>query len=43
MTGERKAILESFNYEHFHNSLRLDDVLPNVPLSTSETMRDYYL
>ena len=28
---------------HFHNILRLFDVLPNFPFSTSETMHDYYL
>ena len=30
-------------YNHFHNILRLFDVLPNFPFTTSETMRDYYL
>ena len=28
---------------HFHNSLRVFDVLPNFPFTISETMRDYYL
>ena len=28
---------------HFHNILRLFDVLPNFPFTTSETMGDYYL
>ena len=28
---------------HFHNVFRLFDVLPNFPIITSETMRDYYL
>ena len=28
---------------HFHNILKLFDVLPNFPFTTSETMRDYYL
>ena len=35
-----------FNLEHcnqFHNILRLFDVLPNFPFTTSETMGDYYL
>ena len=32
-----------FVSNHFHNILRLFDVLPNFPLTTSETMRDYYL
>ena len=26
---------------HFHNILRLFDVLPNFPFTKSETMRDY--
>ena len=30
-------------YNYFHNILRLFDVLPNFPSTTSETMRDYYL
>ena len=30
-------------YNHFHNILRLFDILRNVPFTTSETMRDYYL
>ena len=29
--------------QYFHNILRLFDVLPNVPFTTSETMHDYYL
>ena len=28
---------------HFHNILRLFDLLPNFPFTTSETMCDYYL
>ena len=28
-------------YNHFHNILRLFDVLPNFPFTTSETKRDY--
>ena len=28
---------------HFHNILRLFDVLPNFSFTTGETMRDYYL
>ena len=31
------------NYNHFHNVLRLFDVLRNFAFTTSETMRDYYL
>ena len=30
-------------YNQFHNILRLFDVLPNFPFTTSETMCDYYL
>ena len=30
-------------YNHFHDILRLSDVLPNFPFTTSEMMRDYYL
>ena len=30
-------------YNYFHNILRLFDVLPNFPFTTSETMPDYYL
>ena len=30
-------------YNQFNNILRLLDVLPNLPLTTSETMGDYYL
>ena len=26
-------------YNHFHNTLRLFDVLPNFPFTTSETMQ----
>ena len=29
-------------YNHGHNILRLFDILPNVPFTTSETKRDYY-
>ena len=32
-----------FVYGHFHNILRLSDVLPNFPFTTSETIRDYYI
>ena len=28
---------------HFHNILRLFDVLPSFPFTKSETMGDYYL
>ena len=30
-------------YNHFHNNLRLFDVLRNFSFITSETMCDYYL
>ena len=30
-------------HNHFYNILRLFDVLPIFPFTTSETMRDYYL
>ena len=30
-------------YNHLHNILRLFNVLPNFPLTTGETMRDYDL
>ena len=30
-------------YNHLHNILRLWDVLPNFPLTTSEAMRGCYL
>ena len=30
-------------YNQFHNILRLFDVSPNFPFTTSETMGDYYL
>ena len=30
-------------YNHFHNILRLFDILLNFPFTTSETMGDYHL
>ena len=36
-------ISKIFYYKQLHNILRLSDVLPNSPFTTSETMRDYYL
>ena len=36
-------VLTVLTYNHFHNILRLSDVLPSFPFTTSETMRDYYL
>ena len=45
---EKKNIINKFSifelvYNHFHNNLRLFDVLPNFPFITRETMGDYYL
>ena len=37
------TIFNYYNYNHVRNILRLFDVLPNFPCTTSETMRDYYL
>ena len=34
---------ENFTDNHFHNILRLFDVLPNFAFTTGETMRDYHL
>ena len=31
------------SYNHFHNNLRLFDVLSDFPFTTSKTMLDYYL
>ena len=38
-----KFILKTSNYDQFHNILRLFNVLPNFPFTSSEKMRDYYL
>ena len=38
-----KPIIEIIAHNHFHNILRLFDVLTNFPFNTNETMRDYYL
>ena len=40
---ERKLSLRTPIYNQFHNILRLFDVLPNFPFTTSEMMGDYYL
>ena len=37
------AIIEWNNYNHFHNILRLFDILSNFVFTTSEVMSDYYL
>ena len=36
-----QKVKENFRDNHFHNILRLFDVLPNFPFTTSETKRDY--
>ena len=41
-TDEQALLLEGFS-NHFHNILRLFDVLPNFSFPTTETMSDYYL
>ena len=41
--SERKLFLRTPIYNQFHNILRLFDVLPNFPFTTSEMMGDYYL
>ena len=44
LIGSRLNFVNSFRpINHFHNVLRLFDILPNFPFNTSETMRDYYL
>ena len=35
--------LTIFDCNHFHNILRIFDILPNSPFTGSETMRDYYI
>ena len=35
------SLRESFADNHFHNILRLFDVLPNVPFTTIEMKRHY--
>ena len=42
-TVETEPSTQPHFYNHFHNTLRLFDILPNFPFTTSETMRDYYL
>ena len=36
-------LIKTSSYNHFHNILRIFDVLPNVPSTTSKTMGDFYL
>ena len=40
---QNKLVLLKNTCNHFHNILRLLDVLPNFPLTTSETMWEYDL
>ena len=37
-----KLRLKIIDYYQFQNILRLFDILPNFPFTTSETMREYY-
>ena len=37
-----RKLISDKTYNHFHNILRLFDVLLNFPLTASETMHDYY-
>ena len=39
-TAQLKIDFKKFIYNHFHNILRLFDVLPNFSFTTSEMMRD---
>ena len=39
----RTGLTWKYSYNHLHNFLRLFDVLPNFPFTTSEAMCDYYL
>ena len=39
----QSGYLPDFTYNQFHNILRLLEVSPNFPFTTSETMGDYYL
>ena len=36
----QRAVPEEVSYNHFHNILRLFDLLPNFPFTTNETMGD---
>ena len=40
---KKANLIEMTTCNHFHNILRLFDVVPNFPFTTSETKRDYYL
>ena len=41
--GSNVVVYLRNSYNHFHNILRLFDILTNFPFITSETMRDCYL
>ena len=41
--GREKLKILQVICNHFHNILRLFDILRNFPFTTSESMRDYYL
>ena len=41
--NKKQKAKENFADNQIHNILRLFDVLPNFPSTTSETMGDYYL
>ena len=41
--SEESVVASLTRYNHFHNILRLSDVLPNFPFTASETMCNYYL
>ena len=43
LSNRIKLKQKTSNYNHFHNILRIVDVLPNFPFTISETMGDYYL
>ena len=41
--GSKCRTMSLFSYNEFHNILRVFDVLPNFPFTSSETMGDYHL
>ena len=41
--NKEKKNKKNFEDNHFHDFLRLFDVLPSFSFTSSETMRDYYL
>ena len=42
-TSNSLVVIYRATYNQFHNILRLSDILLSFPLTTSETMGDYYL